>query len=128
MTKSATWTTTFASMQWLFFILANIIVVPISIGLAFELQSSEIATIMRSAFIVTGIACILQGVVGHRFPIMEGPSGVMWGLVLNVGLSASALGLTLGEIGGGIATGMLLAGAVTMMLAMLGLTPILEKI
>lgn len=128
MRNFTSWTTAFASTQWLFFILANIVVVPISIGHAFDLQSYEIATIMRSSFIVTGLACILQGVIGHRLPIMEGPSGVMWGLVLNVSLSASALGLTLGEIGGGIATGMLLAGTVTMIFSFLGLSSLLEKI
>jgi len=71
-------TATFGSIQWLFFIFANVVVVPISIGAAFDIPAYEVATIQRSSFIFTGIACILQGVCGHRYPIMEGPSGVIW--------------------------------------------------
>ncbi|NEU30517.1 uracil/xanthine transporter [bacterium LRH843] len=128
MNKSSSLTTSFASVQWFFFIFANVVVVPISIGLAFDLPSYQIATILRSSLIVTGIACILQGIAGHRFPLMEGPSGVMWSLILNLGLSASALGLSLSEIGGGIATGMLLAGAVTIILAACNLTSFMQKV
>lgn len=128
MGRFSNWTTTFASVQWLFFIFANIVVVPISIGLAFDLEAYQIATILRSALIVTGIACVLQGVVGHRFPLMEGPSGVMWGLFLNLALSASSLGLSSQEIGGGIATGMLLAGAVTVLLSVFNLISYIHKV
>jgi xanthine/uracil permease len=121
-------TTTFASLQWLFFIFANVVVVPISIGAAFDLPSHEIATIQRSSFIFTGIACLLQGLIGHRYPIMEGPSGVIWGLVLNLCFSASSMGMSLQEIGGGIATGMMLAGVFTIALSGFHLFPHLHKL
>ncbi|RTQ93228.1 uracil/xanthine transporter [Lysinibacillus telephonicus] len=121
-------TTAFASLQWLFFIFANTIVVPISVGTAFDLPQSEIATILRSSLIFTGIACMLQGYIGHRYPLMEGHSGVMWGLVLNLCLSASAMGMSLPAIGGGIATGMLLAGAVVLILGAFKLVSYIQKI
>ncbi|MDQ0229836.1 uracil/xanthine transporter [Metabacillus malikii] len=123
-----TLTTTLASIQWLFFIFANVVVVPISIGAAFELTAAEIATIQRSSFIFTGLACMLQGMFGHRYPIMEGPSGVIWGLVLNLCFSANALGMTIAQIGGGIATGMMLAGVFTIILSVFHLFPLLHKI
>ncbi|MFC0272022.1 uracil/xanthine transporter [Metabacillus herbersteinensis] len=128
MNKLSSMTTAFASLQWLFFIFANIVVVPISVGMAFELSSFEVASILRSSLIVTGIACVLQGLIGHRYPILEGPSGVIWGLILNLSLSASTLGMSFTEIGGGIATGMLLAGGVTLILAACNLTFLLKKI
>ncbi|MFP3917406.1 uracil/xanthine transporter [Lysinibacillus telephonicus] len=121
-------TTAFASLQWLFFIFANTIVVPISVGTAFDLPQSEIATILRSSLIFTGIACMLQGYIGHRYPLMEGHSGVMWGLLLNLCLSASAMGMSLPAIGGGIATGMLLAGAVVLILGAFKLVSYIQKI
>lgn len=65
----------------------------------------------------TGIASIFQGWKGHRYPLMEGHSGLLWGVILNLGLSASSLGISYTEIGGGIATGVLLASAVTLILA-----------
>jgi xanthine/uracil permease len=128
MNRLLSWSTTFASVQWLFFIFANIVVVPISIGFAFNLPPEQIATILRSALIVTGAACILQGLIGHRFPLMEGPSGVIWGLILNLCLSASSLGLSLHSIGGGIATGMILAGIVTILLVAFNLISFVQKV
>lgn len=112
------WTTPFASMQWLFFIFANTVVVPLSIGTAFELSAFEIAGTVRSSLFFTGLACVLQGMFGHRLPLMEGHSGVMWGFVLTLCLSSSALGMSLPAIGGGIATGMLLAGAAIVLLSL----------
>ncbi|MCR2820953.1 uracil/xanthine transporter [Lederbergia panacisoli] len=126
--QSSSLTTVFASVQWLFFIFANIVVVPVSIGFAFELSSADIASLLRTSLIVTGIACMLQGLWGHRFPLMEGPSGVIWGMLLNLSLSAPVLGLSLTEVGGGIATGMLLAGAVTILLVVCNLIPFIQKV
>jgi len=120
--------TFFASIQWMFFIFVNVVVVPISIGAAFELSTNEVVSILRTALIVTGAACILQGWIGHRYPLLEGPSGIIWGVMLTLGASAPSLGLTLKEVGGGIATGMLLAGIVTMLLAFFGAVPLIEKI
>ncbi|MBS4217978.1 uracil/xanthine transporter [Bacillus sp. FJAT-49711] len=126
--QSFSLTTMFASVQWLFFIFANIVVVPVSIGFAFELSSADIASLLRTSLIVTGIACMLQGLWGHRFPVMEGPSGVIWGMLLNLSLSAPVLGLSLSEVGGGIATGMLLAGTVTILLVVFNLIPFIQKV
>jgi len=110
------------------FIFANTVVVPLSVGSAFDLPAHDIAGILRSSLIFTGIACMLQGYIGHRFPIMEGHSGIMWGLILNLSLSASSMGMTLTSIGGGIATGMLLAGFVVILLGAFNLLTIIRKI
>lgn len=121
-------TTIFASLQWLFFIFANTVVVPISIGTAFELPYDEISVILRSSLIFTGIACLLQGLIGHRYPLMEGHSGVMWSLMLNLSVIASSTGTSLQEIGGGIASGMLLAGVVVLILGSLRLISYIQKV
>jgi len=121
-------TSTFASLQWFVFIFANTIVVPISIGAAFALDSQMIAELIRNSLAITGIACVLQGVVGHRFPLLEGHSGLMWGLVLNLCYSADAVGMSLVEIGGGIATGMLISGAIVAVLAALNGLRFMQKI
>ncbi|MEW8972402.1 MAG: uracil/xanthine transporter [Mesobacillus sp.] len=120
--------TIFASLQWLFFIFANTVVVPVSIGTAFGLDSSEIAAMLRSSLIFTGVACVMQGMFGHRYPLMEGHSGVMWGLVLNLSLAASSMGMSLPEIGGGIASGMLLAGSVTVVLGVFRLLFYIQRV
>ncbi|WP_134701239.1 uracil/xanthine transporter [Ammoniphilus sp. YIM 78166] len=124
----SSWTTTLASIQWLFFIFTNTIVVPLSIGSAFGVPPDEMAGLIRNSLIFTGFACMLQGIWGHRFPLMEGHSGVMWGLVLNLSLSASSLGMSLSTIGGGMATGMLLAGVTIVLLGSLNLLSFVRKI
>ncbi|MGM0837212.1 MAG: uracil/xanthine transporter [Bacillota bacterium] len=120
--------TVFSSIQWLFFIFANTVVVPLSIGAAFDV-SPEVSRMMLSASLLfTGLACIFQGWMGHRYPLLEGHSGLLWGVMLNLGLTASSLGMSFTEIGGGLATGLLLAGGVTMLMALFGWTTILPKI
>lgn len=109
--------TIFSSVQWIFFIFANMVMIPISVGTVFQLSSDTIAMMMRASLIFTGLACIFQGWKGHRYPLMEGHSGLLWGVILNLGLSANSLGMNYNEIGGGIATGVLLASAVTLVLA-----------
>ncbi|WP_285767352.1 uracil/xanthine transporter [Peribacillus sp. SI8-4] len=120
--------TLFSSFQWLFFIFANTVVVPISIGAAFDLPSDITEMTMRSSLVFTGIACVIQGWKGHKYPIMEGHSGLLWGVMLNLGLSAPSIGLGFAEVGGGIATGLLAAGVVTMLLAAFNLISYVQKI
>lgn len=70
-----------------------------NIGLVIMGQQSGKVTFF--AALVTGIACILQGWIGHRYPLLEGPSGMIWGMMLTLGTSAPSLGLTMLEVGGG---------------------------
>ena len=120
--------TVFSSIQWLFFIFANTVVVPLSIGAAFDV-SPEVSRMMLSASLLfTGLACIFQGWMGHRYPLLEGHSGLLWGVMLNLGLTASSFGMSFTEIGGGLATGLLLAGGVTMLMALFGWTTVLPRI
>ncbi|MEK4198874.1 uracil/xanthine transporter [Cytobacillus sp. FSL K6-0265] len=117
-----------SSVQWVFFIFANTVVIPISIANAFELSSETMAMMIRASLILTGITCILQGWKGHRFPIMEGHSGLLWGIILNLGLSAQALNIGLERIGGGIVTGIILASLVTILLIACGGFSLLQAI
>lgn len=117
-----------SSVQWVFFIFANTVVIPISIANVFELSSETMAMMIRASLILTGITCILQGWKGHRFPIMEGHSGLLWGIILNLGLSAQALNIGLERIGGGIVTGIVLASLVTILLIACGGFSLLQAI
>ena len=128
MGKVVSLSTVFASLQWFIFMFANIIVVPISVGAAFMVDPQVIAELIRNSLVITGIACLLQGLVGHRFPLLEGHSGLMWGLVLNLSFSAHSLGMSLSEIGGGIATGMLISGILVALLAAFRLLNFLQNI
>jgi xanthine/uracil permease len=120
--------TIFSSVQWLFFIFVNTVVVPISIASVFELSPDSLKMMLSSSLIFTGLACIFQGWLGHRFPIMEGHSGLLWGVILNLGLSASSMKMSLTTIGGGIATGVILACIVTIILVIISGPALLKSI
>ncbi|GEN53078.1 purine/pyrimidine permease [Halobacillus faecis] len=64
------------TVQWFVFLLASAVALPIVIGSIFELNFNEVAGLMQRTFFVVGIASFLQGVFGHRLPIMEGPAGL----------------------------------------------------
>lgn len=117
-----------AGIQWLFFMVVNTVVVPLSIGLAFGLSDADTAGLIRTSFITIGAVSLLQALIGHRYPLLEGHGGIWWGLVLSLCASAPAMGLSYPELGGSLAVGMLLAGMVTIVFGALGFTELLQKI
>lgn len=119
--------TMLAGFQWLFFLFANTVVIPISVGAAFEMDQVEIVSAIQRSFIVTGVACILQGFIGHRLALMEGQSGLWWGVILSLASTASAMGLELTAVGGSIAVGAMLSGALVAVFGLLGIAEILKK-
>lgn len=119
--------TVLAGFQWLFFMFANTVVIPISIGNAFGLEQMEIVSAIQRSFIFTGMACLLQGLLGHRLALMEGQSGLWWGVILSLAGTASAMGLDLATVGGSIAVGILISSALIIVLGALGMGNVLKK-
>lgn len=123
--KSSNWV---SGLQWLFFIFTNIIVIPITVGAAFELPQETIVSMLQLSFIVTGIACMLQALVGHKRAIMEGQSGLWWGVILTLVNTAVAQGIPLQELGGSLTVGVLISGAITVIIGLTGAGPQLAKL
>ncbi|MCL6516309.1 uracil/xanthine transporter [Alicyclobacillus sp.] len=111
----------FAGIQWLVFMFANIVVIPLSVGSAFHLDPGQMAGALSRAFMLTGIACLAQALFGHRLPLMEGQSGMWWGVILNLCATASESGLTLADIGGSIALGVTLGGVLVAVCGLVGI-------
>ncbi|MEC3434765.1 purine/pyrimidine permease, partial [Bacillus cereus] len=63
------------TLQWFIFLLANSIALPIVVGGLFHLTTEEIFYLMQRTFFVVGISSFLQGWIGHRLPIADGPAG-----------------------------------------------------
>lgn len=120
LTKSDVW---ISGLQWLFFIFSNIVVIPITVGAAFHLPSERVVLLLQLSFIVTGIACLLQALFGHGRPIMEGQSGLWWGVILTLATTAAAQGMPLTELGGSLAVGILLSSLITILIGLAGLGP-----
>ncbi|MDO5360826.1 MAG: purine/pyrimidine permease, partial [Jeotgalicoccus sp.] len=115
-------------LQWLMYIFINTVVVPITMGAAFNLSQAEIVSTMQFSFILGGIACLLQALIGHRRPIMDGPSGLWWGVLLALSSLAAAQGMPIEEVGGSIATGLIITGILTVIIGLTGVGYYLEKL
>ncbi len=50
--------------------------IPIVIGSIFQMEAIEIMMLMQRTFFIVGIACFLQGWLGHKLPIVDGPAGL----------------------------------------------------
>lgn len=123
-TKVKHWT---AGLQWLFFLFTNTVVIPITIGSAFGLEQGKVVALLQLSFIFTGLACIVQALFGHRRSIMEGQSGLWWGVILSMCYIAPAQGIPLSVLGGSISAGIILSGLITVLVGVLGFAPYIAK-
>ncbi len=111
------------SVQWMVFILANVIAVPIVVGAIFDLSAVEISSFVQRMLLATGIATLIQIYFGHRLPLIEGAAGMWWALFMIMGGMAipGEKGLVLQQL----EMGLIVSGAV---LVILGLLPIIGKV
>jgi xanthine/uracil permease len=123
--KSSNW---ISGLQWLFFIFTNTIVIPITVGAAFNLPHETIVSMLQLSFIVTGIACMTQALAGHRRAIMEGQSGLWWGVILTLVNTAVAQDIPLQELGGSLTVGVIISAVITLIIGLTGLGPHLAKL
>jgi xanthine/uracil permease len=63
------------SFQWLMFLIGTSIALPIVIGSVFGLSETEISGLMQRTLFLVALGSILQKVIGHSLPIIEGPAG-----------------------------------------------------
>ncbi len=115
-------------LQWFFFIFANIVIIPITIGEAFKLDDSTVIFMMQMSFIVTGLVSLLQVYFGHGRPLLEGQSGLWWGVFLSLVAIASSQGLSLVTLGGSIAVGVFISGVITILIALFKLGHLFSRL
>ncbi|HEU4965084.1 MAG TPA: purine/pyrimidine permease [Bacilli bacterium] len=111
------------SIQWMVFLIANVIAVPIVVGTAFHLSPTEISSFVQRMLLMTGVGTLIQVFIGHRLPIVEGSAGMWWALFLLLGAMAvpGEEGLVLQQL----EMGLLIAGAVLVLVSFL---PIMTRI
>ncbi|SMO83918.1 purine/pyrimidine permease [Melghirimyces algeriensis] len=112
------------SVQWFVFLVSNTVAMPIIIGQVFQLSPEEVAGLMQRAFLVIGVASFLQGWLGHRLPIADGPAGVWLGVFVITGETAIRQGQEPLEALQLLQGGMLVAG---FFLALLGVFRLLRR-
>lgn len=121
-------TTVIAGLQWLSFLFVNTVVIPLSIGEAYDMTALEISGNMARSFILTGAASLIQALFGHRLPLMEGQTGLWWGVILSMASIGVSSGLTIAEVGGSLSVGIVLGGAAVVLFGLFGLHKLLNRL
>ncbi|MGE8205820.1 purine/pyrimidine permease [Heyndrickxia sp. NPDC080065] len=120
--------TTVSAIQWMAFMIAGAIAAPIAIADLYHLSPAETSAFVERTIFVLGIAGLLQGILGHRLPINEGPAGLWWGVFTIyagfVGTLYTSNIETLRELSGG----MILSGVFFFLLSAFGLIQKLAKL
>jgi xanthine/uracil permease len=117
-----------AGLQWLFFLFTNTVVIPITVGAAFQLSHETLVSLVQCSFLFTGLACILQAFLGHKRSIMEGQSGLWWGVILSLCYGAAESGMSLATIGGSLSVGIIISGIITIVIGVSGLSGYLSRL
>lgn len=114
--------------QYLVYFLAGSAIMPVIIGAYLGLDQAQIAQMLQRTFLLSGGVSILQAVLGHRFPIIDGPAGLWMGLLIILAGSATAFGKDLAVLRTDLELGMLCAGAMVIIVGLSGLMGKILKI
>ncbi|HBC92856.1 MAG TPA: xanthine permease [Pelotomaculum sp.] len=107
--------------QWLIFTLANSAVVPVVVGNALGLDQAGIAALAQRTFFLQALASVLQVSFGHRLPIVEGPSGMWWGIFITLAAMAPGLGKPMAVLRTDLEFGVIITGLILVVIGFSGL-------
>ncbi|QTN01031.1 uracil permease [Sediminibacillus dalangtanensis] len=113
------------TLQWFIFLLASSVALPIVIGSLYEMNFIEVAGLMQRTFFIVGAASLLQGLLGHRLPIMEGPAGLWISIFSVMAVTGAQQGMSTGETLRSVETAMLFTGG---FLVIFGVFRLAEKL
>lgn len=116
------------ALQHMIYFLAGCSIMPVAVGAALGLGQAEIATMLQRTFFLSGAVSILQTLLGHRYPIIDGPSGLWMGMVIVLAASAASFGKPLALLRTDLEMGMIVAGGVVALIGLSGLMPSVAKI
>ena len=119
--------TLLSALQWVIVTVSSSVAVPLMIGDIYGLQADEIGKLMQQSLFFIGLASLLQVWIGHRYPMMEGPAGLWWGIFVILAQIGTSVGLQPREIGQSFQVGLIMAGLLFMVLGLLGWTYKLQK-
>lgn len=121
--KRQGWSEGIRALQWLVFLLANSVTLPIVIGQIYQLPPDEVVSLMQRTFLVVGAGSFLQGWLGHRLPIPDGPAGTWLGVFAILGAEVAKQSGAGGAYGTMqiLETGMITAGVALLVFVATGL-------
>lgn len=115
-------------MQYLIYFLAGSAIMPVIIGSYLGLNQAEIAQMLQRTFLLSGGVSILQAVLGHRYPIIDGPAGLWMGLLIILSETCTSFGQDLAVLRTNMELGMIIAGIMVIIIALTGLVDKILKV
>ncbi|USG68493.1 purine/pyrimidine permease [Brevibacillus ruminantium] len=112
--------TILSALQWMIVTVSSSVAVPLAIGDIYGLTPDEIGVLMQQTMFFVGLASFLQVWIGHRYPMIEGPAGLWWGIFIILAQIGTSVGIAPREIGQSFQLGLLLAGAMFFLFGLLG--------
>lgn len=113
----------FSFLQWVIFLLANALSLPVVIGQLYHLSAAEVAGLMQRTFFVIGLTSFLQGWIGHRYPLSDGPAGIWLGIFTVMGTMAASSEAGLSETLRVLEGAMIMAGVIIIVISAFRLLP-----
>lgn len=106
-----------AGIQWMIFMIAGAIAAPLAIADLFQLTPNETTTLIQNTIFILGISGFLQGVIGHKLPIHEGPAGLWWSVFTIYASLVGVLYISSIEALQALSGGMMISGGLFILLA-----------
>ncbi|WP_314306124.1 purine/pyrimidine permease [Brevibacillus parabrevis] len=113
-------TSILSALQWMIVAVSSSVAVPLMIGDVYGLKADEIGNLMQQTMFFVGLASLLQVWIGHRYPMLEGPAGLWWGIFIILAQLGTSAGLAPREIGQSFQLGMCLAGLLFVAFGVMG--------
>ena len=115
-------------VQYLVYFLAGSAIMPVIIGAYLGLDQAEIAQMLQRTFLLSGGVSILQAILGHRYPIIDGPAGLWMGLLIILAETCTSFGQDLAVLRTNMEVGMIIAGIMVIIVALTGLVDKILKV
>lgn len=119
--------TVLSALQWIIVTVSSSVAVPLMIGDVYGLQVDEIGNLMQQSLFFMGVASLLQVWIGHRYPMMEGPAGLWWGIFVILAQIGTSIGIQPREIGQSFQLGLIMAGLFFLVFGLFGWVGKLQK-
>lgn len=115
-------------VQYLVYFLAGSAIMPVIIGAYLGLDQAGIAQMLQRTFLLSGGVSILQAILGHRYPIIDGPAGLWMGLLIILAETCTSFGQDLAVLRTNMEVGMIIAGIMVIIVALTGLVDKILKV
>ena len=115
-------------IQHMILFIANAAIMPVIIAKSLGLDSVAISEMLLRTFFFCGVLSILQTRFGHRYPIIDGPSGLWLSVWINLANVTSALGGDLAALRTHLELGMIIGGGFVIALGFSGLLKYISRL